>query len=342
MQRWLERDGMERLMVAASTLADFKRQQLPDHVRVNVKKRRGRCINDARGRMYRNTKLIVGRWPEDQQIAIAAPSLLCVLSGQPTVHIADYTVVCWPGDILFFPAGAPRPDDSRTKGTIPPNTEPANVLWLGPQMSAGDGMECSISHWFGNVFQPGQTNDGEWCWLKNRVIANQFEFLSEELKNSNTREVAYHLLLSIFLMLQREIEQEYVYIPHQFSASSEGMSTPNHDPIEVACTYIQSNIRYPLTIDIVSSKAYLSPASFTRKFRERTGQTFKEYVTSLRMKEAASLLQNTEWSVDRVARFVGLRSSRLRELFHAHHGCSPRQFRERKDSNKIESKSACR
>jgi hypothetical protein len=83
MQRWLERDGADRLMVASSTLKAFQRQSLPAHTRVSVKKRQSARMASKGPRYYRSSSsLTLARWPEDGQEANAVPALLCVIGGQ--------------------------------------------------------------------------------------------------------------------------------------------------------------------------------------------------------------------------------------------------------------------
>jgi two-component system response regulator YesN len=73
----------------------------------------------------------------------------------------------------------------------------------------------------------------------------------------------------------------------------------------------------------------MSRAPFTRSFLRETGATFNDFVTEQRLVEARRLLRDTDWSVEVVAEFVGLSSSRLRMLFQHREKCTPTAFRRR-------------
>lgn len=91
MQQWVLRDGASRLIVVTPTLSELKRQSLPAHVSLSIKKRRGPRVAIRGPRQYRNTSLVTAKWPDDAQHAIVMPTLICVISGQADFHIADTT-----------------------------------------------------------------------------------------------------------------------------------------------------------------------------------------------------------------------------------------------------------
>ncbi len=56
--------------------------------------------------------------------------------------------------------------------------------------------------------------------------------------------------------------------------------------IERALKYIALNYQQPLTLEEVAGYCNLSPTYFSRKFRLITGQTFKEHVNYIRLRQA--------------------------------------------------------
>jgi two-component system response regulator YesN len=76
----------------------------------------------------------------------------------------------------------------------------------------------------------------------------------------------------------------------------------------------------------------MSERSFSHQFRQVTGQSFLEYLTDCRYKEARNLLKSTDWSIEQIAAFLGIKSGRLRALFHQRAGISPTEYRQ---TNKI-------
>ena len=90
---------------------------------------------------------------------------------------------------------------------------------------------------------------------------------------------------------------------------------------------IESHLDSHLTIEAMANRLAVSPSTFTRRFRDGTGQSFNHYLTKQRMKGAVSLLRDTDLAVVGVAERVGLRYERLRDLFQQQYGCSPGEFR---------------
>jgi two-component system response regulator YesN len=52
-----------------------------------------------------------------------------------------------------------------------------------------------------------------------------------------------------------------------------------------------------------------------------------QFLTQCRMEKAQDLLANTDWPIEQVATFVGLKPGRFRELFRETTGLSPTEFR---------------
>lgn len=90
----------------------------------------------------------------------------------------------------------------------------------------------------------------------------------------------------------------------------------------------------PLSIDELARRARMSRRSFTRRFREETGQSPTQWLTRQRVEHARRLLESSELTVDQIARRTGLGTGvSLRQHLRAVLGVSPsayrRTFRER-------------
>jgi AraC-like DNA-binding protein len=328
MQRWLERDGADRLMVAAPTMKAFQRQSLPAHVRVSVKKRKSARVAIKGPRRYRNTSaMTLARWPEDGQEVNVLPTFLCVMRGQMDLHIADYVVHCQPGDVIFIPPGVPQPDGTRPHYEEPYEGKYCDLFWMCPGMPGSDGVECWICHSRG-AQHPGSFHGGV-CWVRNSLLVQHFYGLAEESQRAGSRQLCYYLLCCILLQARREMEAERLFLPGHQSVHAMN-SEASHDPIEQACAYIKSHLNRRLSVNLLARQVALSPTSLTRKFREQTGKSLIEYINAIRLEEAAALLRETEWSVKMICGYVGVRPLRMRQLFHEHHDCSPTEFRRRK------------
>lgn len=84
----------------------------------------------------------------------------------------------------------------------------------------------------------------------------------------------------------------------------------------------------PVTLEAAARQAAMSVRTFTRRFREETGQTFGQWLTAARIERAKELLETTDLGVESVARRCGLGSSAaLRAQFRVSTGLSPAAYR---------------
>jgi transcriptional regulator GlxA family with amidase domain len=97
----------------------------------------------------------------------------------------------------------------------------------------------------------------------------------------------------------------------------------------------------PLSIDDLALRARMSRRSFTRRFREETGQSPAQWLTRQRVEHARRLLESSELTVDQIAHRAGLGTGvSLRQHLRAVLGVSPsayrRTFRERAAVSAVE------
>ncbi len=85
-------------------------------------------------------------------------------------------------------------------------------------------------------------------------------------------------------------------------------SNPMHERIFEVVRYINEHYTEELTLERLSERLYVSPYSISRSFKEATGFTFVEYVNSVRVKEAITLLLGSSLKVNAIARKVGFGS----------------------------------
>jgi len=321
----LERDGAARAMVATPTIAAFRRQELPDHVKVMVKKRRGKRVSVRGPRNYRLTRLVKARWPEDRQLEAAVATLGFVLRGQADFHITDYLVQCQPGDWMFIPAGISKPDASLPY-VLDGSPRECDLLWIYPGPLNGVGLECFISHSTSTATHTSLERGT--AAVKNSFLAQLFNELTEQSQHSSHRQQMAHLLSCIVLWLQSEIQEGAAVIP--WVRRLDQPVKRSQDLMEEARKHIESHLNQSLTISEMARVLAVSPATFTRQFRAGMGRSFHEYLTAQRLKGAEDLLLDTDLSINAVAHKVGLSYERLRDLFSQHHACSPGEFRKRR------------
>jgi AraC-like DNA-binding protein len=93
-----------------------------------------------------------------------------------------------------------------------------------------------------------------------------------------------------------------------------------------------ADARYPdpLTVADLARAARLSPAHFSREFRQAFGESPHQYLLTRRLERAAALLRTTDWSVTRICYSVGLQSvGSFTTSFGRMYGVSPTAYRGR-------------
>jgi AraC-like DNA-binding protein len=84
----------------------------------------------------------------------------------------------------------------------------------------------------------------------------------------------------------------------------------------------------PLSVADLARAARLSPAHFSREFRDAFGESPHQYLLTRRLERAAALLRTTDWSVARVCTSVGLSSiGSFTTSFGRMFGTSPTRYR---------------
>lgn len=92
--------------------------------------------------------------------------------------------------------------------------------------------------------------------------------------------------------------------------------------------YINQNYAEELTVEGLAERAFLSRSHFCRQFKKVTGFSPIEYIHSMRLRMAETLLENTDLSITEIALQSGFSGSNyFGDLFRRYRGMSPRQWR---------------
>ncbi|WP_020153638.1 response regulator [Caldibacillus debilis] len=100
--------------------------------------------------------------------------------------------------------------------------------------------------------------------------------------------------------------------------------------IERAKAYIQEHYQEPVALEDVANVVGLSPPYFTKLFKEKTGQTFIDYLTEIRLKKAKELLLENRLSLKEISYQVGYKDPNyFSRVFKKYFHQSPRKFQNR-------------
>jgi AraC-like DNA-binding protein len=99
--------------------------------------------------------------------------------------------------------------------------------------------------------------------------------------------------------------------------------------IENAFEYMNQNFDKPITLSEVSKLASMTEVSFSRFFRQRTGNTFIDSLNEIRLGHATRILIETTQNISEVAYDCGFNNiSNFNRIFKKKKGCTPKEFRE--------------
>lgn len=103
------------------------------------------------------------------------------------------------------------------------------------------------------------------------------------------------------------------------------------EAIQGVAKYICENYNTVITLEDAAKRANMSSAYFSRKFKRTTGFGFKEYLSNVRLKEAATMLLETNASITEIALSCGYNDSNyFGDVFKKMKGMSPYQYRKNK------------
>jgi len=112
--------------------------------------------------------------------------------------------------------------------------------------------------------------------------------------------------------------------------------TYNSRRIEKTFEYMNQNFDRPIALVEVARLANMSEVSFSRFFRQRTGNTFIDSLTEIRLGHASRMLIDTTQSIAEVAYNCGFNNiSNFNQIFKKKKGCTPKEFRESYSGTRI-------
>ena len=103
---------------------------------------------------------------------------------------------------------------------------------------------------------------------------------------------------------------------------------PISEPMIDAIYFMEQNFSQNIRMDQVATIAGYSPAHFSRLFQKQMGKSYSAYLTSIRVREAAKLLMNTDKSITDIAIETGfVYVSNMTAVFKKEIGVTPREYR---------------
>lgn len=113
---------------------------------------------------------------------------------------------------------------------------------------------------------------------------------------------------------------------HEGESGSTGMP----EEIEAAVSYFNEHYNTKISVERYADSLHISTNWFIRNFKQYMKTSPAQYILSLRMVNAQSLLENTDYNVSEIAEIVGYENPLyFSRVFRREFGVSPAQYRKR-------------
>jgi len=115
---------------------------------------------------------------------------------------------------------------------------------------------------------------------------------------------------------------------HEAASLTARVAADRREQIRPVLAYVDRNCRDSITLEDVAELVHVSPSRVRHVFKDVTGVSFKEYVTSVRVAEAKRLLLSTDLSVAEIARRVSYTNlHQFYKVFYRSCAMSPGEYR---------------
>jgi len=130
-----------------------------------------------------------------------------------------------------------------------------------------------------------------------------------------------------------EIVNEYVKI--LFAVMARKLCEQSIEPVKMDLrSYIEMHCFDNIGLDDIAAVFGYNPNYLSKKFKAEYGVSIKSYINTLRVKAAVQMLENTDFSVERIAECVGYADAKqIYQVFKKYFGMTPGTVRGRKQND---------
>lgn len=201
-----------------------------------------------------------------------------------------------------------------------------------------DGDREKIKQWMYQEFLNMEEPYPEPGLLRTRlssILAQVRRFMKSYYLDHGSLEERYHHIFEKILytpILYRIVQEFLLFLYEVLEAANHQQENARTDVIEQAIRYMEEHFRNPeLRLEDVARHVDRSPAYFSSLLSKKHGTTFRQLLTTIRMKEAQRLLLETKWTVQEIAEKTGfVNVNYFSKVFKEKTGTTTRSFRNRK------------
>ena len=126
------------------------------------------------------------------------------------------------------------------------------------------------------------------------------------------------------------------YRPLSTSSFANQQETENSRRIQKVKKYIADNYVHDLKLEKLAAMVGMTPTAFSRFFKTHTNQTLQSYIIDIRLGHAIRALVDSTMICSEICYSCGFNNlSNFNRLFKKKKGCTPMEFREKYNKNKI-------
>ncbi|UFJ39504.1 helix-turn-helix domain-containing protein [Brevibacillus humidisoli] len=167
------------------------------------------------------------------------------------------------------------------------------------------------------------------------ILAQVRRFMKSYYLDEGAVEDLYHRVFETILynpILYRIVQEFLLFLYEVLDAASHHRESARTDVVEQALRYMEEQFQQSdLRLEDVARYVDRSPAYLSSLMTKRTDSSFRQLLTSIRLKEAQRLLLETNLSVQEIADKSGfVNANYFSRIFKEKTGTSPRSFRNRK------------
>ena len=229
--------------------------------------------------------------------------LLYVCSGKAHFYIGDQDVIVTAGNMVLY-----QPKQEMHYEYF--GKDKPEVYWV--HFTGGDVRNILKRHEVpldNNVFYAG--NSPTYAYLFKEMIL--------ELQ---TCRVGYEELLSMYL------EQIFVLIQRSRMDKRPTVSSHLQEEMGIARRYFQEHYNEDINIEAYALSRNMSVSYFLKKFKEVTTKSPMQYILSIRINNAVSLLESTDYNVTEISTIIGYDNPLyFSRIFKKQKGVSPSDYR---------------
>jgi two-component system, response regulator YesN len=167
------------------------------------------------------------------------------------------------------------------------------------------------------------------------ILAQVRRFMkTNNLDESQSYELEYRYIFNSILydkVLYRTVQNFILFIQKLFIGAANS-NRHKQDPIERGISFMETHFsNSSLRLEDVALYVDRNPSYFSHMINTKTGSSFTELLTAIRMKEAKRLLIETNKSINEISNLTGYQNSNyFSRMFKELTGTSPREFRTNK------------